>query len=44
MRATVCTELLKVLDNAGMIGATMYAWKKMMKVAAESVRSKRSRS
>src|SRR5882724_3007761 len=37
-------ETWKASANRGMSGATMYAWKKIKNVAAESTRSRRSRA
>src|SRR5437899_4918290 len=44
MRPMVWAETWKTAESRGMSGATMYAWKKIEKVAAASTRSRRSRS
>src|SRR5947199_2289750 len=44
MSPMVWAEIWKTAESRGMSGATMYAWKKIKKVAAASTRSRRSRA
>src|SRR6059058_2272681 len=44
MSPMVWAEMWKTAESRGMSGATMYAWKKIKKVAAASTRSRRSRA